>query len=184
MFFVYINIHALINFICTSNIIDNETNIINSANPYNCNVVSTNFYNNTVTNSSNPYYNNTCIMYKSNPNISSQLQDYDINIIDDEKNQELKTKFNVCYNTTFFLTNALNNITQHFQNIIYRSLMTYISCPFTKGSIISINGHYGKVKKINLMYLELESNNKTIYIPTSILFNQIIVKYHNPEQIV
>lgn len=183
MFFVYINICILINFIRTTS---NETNTIDLVNTHNHSIIPSNFYNNTVASNLNIYPNNTCIIRKPNPNTSSQLQNYTINIVNDndDENQKLKNRFNICCNSTFFFTSAFNNITQHFQNIIYRSLMTYISCPFTKGSLISVNGHLGRVKKITLMYLELENNDKTIYIPTSILFNQIIVKYHNPEQII
>ncbi|KAI5166999.1 hypothetical protein NEIG_00330 [Nematocida sp. ERTm5] len=52
------------------------------------------------------------------------------------------------------------------------SLLFYL--PFSVGDSVSINNTQGRVSKVNLQYVTLESKSATTYIPTHLVYGSII----------
>lgn len=85
----------------------------------------------------------------------------------------------------FSLTGALvpamfssdnKEISKSIRDKLYKSVVVLTTRPFSIGSLISIEGYSGKVENINLMYVKLRSYKRSIYIPTSFIYDKIITE--------
>lgn len=82
---------------------------------------------------------------------------------------------NTLISTLFSTSN--DDIQKSIKGRLYKSFLVYFTKPFTYGSKICIDRYCGRVQSINLMYIELKDYKKTIYIPTSFVYDKVIIKY-------
>lgn len=75
-----------------------------------------------------------------------------------------------------FRQNNLTNseITKPLMQKIYKSFIVLYTAPIVKGKKLAIDKYGGVVQSIDLWYLKLKSQHKTIYIPTSFIYDKIV----------
>jgi len=75
-----------------------------------------------------------------------------------------------------FKQNNLTNseITKPLMQKIYKSALVLYTSPLQVGKKIAVDRYAGVVQNINLWYIKLQSNRRSIFIPTSFIYDKII----------
>ncbi|ORD94857.1 hypothetical protein ECANGB1_2059 [Enterospora canceri] len=75
-----------------------------------------------------------------------------------------------------FLGKGNADISKSIREKVYRSLFVYATRPFGLGSRISVENYSGTVAGVNLLYVKLRNRRQTIYVPTSFIYDKIIIE--------
>lgn len=65
-------------------------------------------------------------------------------------------------------------VTRPLTQKIYRSLIMLYTSPFGRGDKILVDRYQGVVQGMGMWYLRLKSSNKTVFIPTSFIYDKPI----------
>ena len=72
---------------------------------------------------------------------------------------------------------AKADISKPLAQKISRSLFVLCTAPFSRGSKVSIDKYDGVVQKYDIWYVKLKNKNRTIFLPTSFIYDKIIEVY-------
>ena len=65
-------------------------------------------------------------------------------------------------------------ISKPIKEKLFKSVFVMCTAPFKTGSCISVDGYSGTVQSMNLFYVKLKNYRRTIYMPTSNLYDKVI----------
>ncbi len=69
---------------------------------------------------------------------------------------------------------ANSEITKPLMQKIYKSILVLYTSPIQTGKKIAVDRYSGVVKDINLWYVKLQTSKRSIFIPTSFIYDKII----------
>lgn len=70
-----------------------------------------------------------------------------------------------------------SDISKPLTQKVCKSLFVMYTAPFSKGSKVSIDRFDGVVQSVNLWYVKLKSKGKSVFMPTSFIYDKIIEVY-------
>ena len=67
-----------------------------------------------------------------------------------------------------------SEITKPLMQKIYKSILVLYTSPIQIGKKITVDKYAGVVRYINLWYVKLQTNKRSIFIPTSFIYDKVI----------